>query len=130
MKELLTNEHFWTIVVGTVMVFFFGKTGILQKWFDNIFISRKSKREKVESLEEKEKEKIEAVIAAKHAENESLRKEVSELKTLVQKMDKDLAQNNIYLKTLLLILEKNMPEGIPPFIVAMTAEIRKNAIHD
>ena len=130
MRELLANNNFWTIVVGGIMFFLFGQSGILQKWFDIIFTTRKTKREKIEIEEKIEKEKIDAIIAAKHVENESLRKEVADLKTLVQKMDKDLAQNNIYLKTLLLMLEKNMPEGIPPFIVAMTAEIRKNAIHD
>lgn len=115
--ELLTNEPFLTTVVGVIIAFVFGQTGILKTWFDYIFNAKKTKIEQ-ENLEHKEREE----------ELNSLRNQINDLKNVINKLEKDLTETTIYVKTLLSFLESNLPEGANPFIVEMAKEIRKKTV--
>jgi len=132
MKELLLNEQFLTAVIGVIIAFFFGQTGILKTWFDKIFIS-KEKRE-LAILEEKKRthdlaiqaeEKETARFNALEKEKEELRAQIKTLQESIAKIDKDLVKTTIYVNTLLAFLENAIPEGHNAFIVQMASEIRK-----
>ena len=100
--------------ISVVLAFFFGQTGVLNRWVGFIF----STKEKDKQLEIDKQKSI-------NEENVLLRGEVENLRNEIYKLEKHIAENTIYLKTLLAWLEKSMPEGTNPFIVEMANEIRK-----
>ncbi len=113
--ELNTNESWFIGLVGAVIAFFFGKSGILQKWTD-YFIGFRTKKFESESTEIEKRDK----------QIEELKEQVDELKDVISKLDKDLVKTTTYVKTLLAYLETLMPEGANPFIIEMAKEIRGN----
>lgn len=132
MKELLLNEQFLTAVIGVIIAFFFGQTGILKIWFDKIFISREKReaalleeKHKAENLAEAAAAKEEAKFQALEKEKEELRAQIKTLQDSINKLDRDLVKTTIYVNTLLAFLENVIPEGSNTFIVQMASEIRK-----
>lgn len=132
LKEFFLDEHFITAVISVIVAFFFGQTGILKIWFEKIFISREKREASI--AEEKRKTEEHAIAAelkeakryeALEAEKEELKAQISELRDTINKLDKDLTETTIYVKTLLAFLESAIPEGTNPFIVQMATEIRK-----
>ena len=134
MLQLFLNEHFWMSslpIIGIIIGFFFGTSGIFTKIFDLIFTAKKEEREKMVK-EEKEREEEERVeLTEIKRENVLLRSEVEKLRQEITILDKHLAENTIYMKTLLAWLEKAMPEGTNAFIAEMAREIREknNIVH-
>lgn len=126
---ILTNETFLVTIGSVVVGFFFSQTGIFTKIFDFIFTGKKEARDKA-IADEKERIASERLrLEEIKAENLLLRTEVEKLRQEIFRLDKHLAENTIYTKTLLAWLEKAMPEGTNPFIVEMAKEIRtKNSI--
>ena len=126
MLTLLSNETFITVVIGAIVLFFFDRqTGIFRSWWDYIFASKKAKQDKInadEVLKEEEERKRNEDIKT---ENSLLRQEVEKLRQEIYRLDKHIAENTIYIKTLLAWLEKSMPEGTNPFIAEMANEIRE-----
>lgn len=129
MMAILTNETFLVTIGSVVVGFFFSQTGIFTKIFDFIFTGKKEARDKA-IADEKERVASEKLrLEEIKAENFLLRTEVEKLRQEIFRLDKHLAENTIYTKTLLAWLEKAMPEGTNPFIVEMAKEIRtKNNI--
>jgi hypothetical protein len=125
MKEIVTNETFITVVLGAIVLFFFDKSGILRSWWDYIFANKKAKQDKEDAdklLKEEEERKRNEDIKQ---ENALLRQEVEKLRLEIYRLDKHIAENTIYIKTLLAWLEKSLPEGTNPFIAEMAIEIKK-----
>jgi uncharacterized protein YlxW (UPF0749 family) len=125
MKEIITNEAIVVSVIAVIVAFFFGQSGIFNKWFDFIFNSKKAKEDKElanEIAKEEEERKRNEDIKT---ENVLLRQEVEKLRLEIYRLDKHIAENTIYIKTLLAWLEKSLPEGTNPFITEMANEIKK-----
>jgi hypothetical protein len=114
MDTVLSGETIVITIVGMVATFIFGSSGVATKWADYLFTS-KQKREEKEQTE----------LEAKEMEIQHLRDEVSELKMIIVKLDKDLIETTVYVKALLSYLETFLPEGANPFIAEMARELRK-----
>lgn len=134
MLQLFLNEHFWMSslpIIGIIIGFFFGTSGIFTKIFDLIFTAKKEEREKMAKEEKEREEEGRAELTEIKMENVLLRSEVEKLRQEINILDKHLAENTIYMKTLLAWLEKAMPEGTNAFIAEMAREIREknNIVH-
>lgn len=101
MEDISLNDMTFLSIVGMIVMFFFGQSGILNRWFDYFF---------------KTKENEQTELQQKEQEIHMLRQEVQELRTIIAKLDKDLVETTMYVKTLLTYLETKFPDGSDQFI--------------
>jgi len=111
--ELNTNESWFIGLAGAIVAFFFGKSGIFQKWIDYV-IGSKNKQAELEQSEHDKKVK----------ENEELRAQVNELEKVIVKLNQDLLKMTTYVKALLLYNDMSTPSGEKSFISELAKEIR------
>jgi hypothetical protein len=109
------NTTIIAMAATTIIAFFFGKAGALQKILDFVLGQKKHKELSIEET-----------IAKKDLQIKELSEVLEKFKVTCNDLNLKLVQANTYMIILLAYLEKSMPDNVSPFIVEMANEIRKH----